>query len=359
MHSVKIVYWLLLVILFSYSNSVLGSCGTIGLQMMTATKSGNYNVLKEVLEKEKEQGCKLPDTYGGYDSYIMVAARNQNYKIISLLLEYGLDIDAQEKPTGSARIYKTALMEAVENKNTELIKFLLENGADPQYKSSDGVSAMDIAATSSDIDIIKLFIKYGTNKNDLLFMVLRQGSEKNRLELVKMLLISGADPNGIDTINVYQPTPLMKAVGNIAMEKEIQFEIVKLLIENGADVNVRNGQGRTAFFFVAYYADSNYDVATLLLDSGAEVFYLDSFRNTHFMAPLRSGNFGIFLLLIWKGFLAITLVIFIYSFLVARRESSKNKFAISIKLFTKMFIMFLSMAIIIIVFIFLLQGPLV
>ncbi len=347
MRITKIVFWLLVVCLLSYSNDSLGSCGTIGFEMMKATKSGKYDMLKKVLEKAKKEGCKLPNNYGGYDSYIMVAARNQHYEIIKLLLEYGLDIDEQEKPTGSSRIYKTALMEAVEKKNTTLIKFLQENGADPQYKSTDGVSAMDIAIESSNIDIVKLFIKYFNEKEDLLFKILRKKQQENRVELVEMLLKYGADANLKDTITINQPTFLMAAVSNAFIEKDKQLGIVKLLLENGANVNVRNNSGQTAFFFVTCLSTSSYDLAKLLIDSDAEVFYFATRLRTPFISAIASGNFAIAILIIWKVFFSITLLLFIYSFSVTRKESGRERYQSSIKLFTLLFSVFIGFVLII------------
>ena len=121
MQSAKMVYLLLVVILLTYSNEVWGNCGQMGPQMLTASKTGNYDMLKKILEKAKKQGCELYNTHGGYDSYVMVAARNRHYEIIRLLLEYGLDIDTQEKQPGPSIRFKTALMEAVEKKNISLI----------------------------------------------------------------------------------------------------------------------------------------------------------------------------------------------------------------------------------------------
>ncbi len=353
MQSVKIVYLLLVLILSTYSNDAWGNCATIGGQMLMASKSGKYDMLKKTLEKAKKQGCKIYNTHGGYDSYVMAAARNQHYEIINLLLEYGLDIDTQEKQPKSSIRYKTALMEAVEQKNIPLIKFLLENGADPEYKSSANVSAMEIARTNGDIEIAKLFIEYVTDKNDLLFKVLSQGSDKNRAELVNMLLKYGADPNMKDTINIYQATPLMAAVGNVLIEKDTQLEIVKLLIDNGADVNARNRRNQTAFFFVAAYSTSNYEVAKLLLDNGADVFYFDKSWETPFANTLIAGNFAITLLIVRKIFFAITLILFIYSFFVTRKESGKERYINSIKLFKVKFSMFLLVIIIFIGFIYL------
>ncbi|MCP4368594.1 MAG: ankyrin repeat domain-containing protein [Deltaproteobacteria bacterium] len=56
-----------------------------------------------------------------------------------------------------------------------------------------------------------------------------------KTEQIKSLLKQGADVNGVNPKNGY--TPLYHAV------KFNRFEAVKLLVENGADINVRTSQG--------------------------------------------------------------------------------------------------------------------
>jgi len=346
MQSVKIVYLLLVLILSIYSNDALGNCDSIGRQMLMASKSGKYDMLKKTLEEAKKQGCKLYNTHGGYDSYVMAAARNQHYEIIKLLLEYGLDIDTQEKQTKSSIKYKTALMVAVEHKDIPLINFLLENGADPEHKSSANISALEIARTSGDIEIVKLFIEYVTDKNDLLFKVLSQKSDKNRAEMVNMLLKDGVDPNIKNSLNQYQATPLIAAVVNVDIEKDTRLEIVKLLIDNGADVNARNGHDQTAFFFVAASATGNYEVAKLLLDNGADVFYFDKSWATPLIRNWISGNIAIIFLLLWKIILAITLFLLVFIFFVNRKKSGYEKSIKFIKRLATIFVLSLIIRII-------------
>lgn len=346
MQSVKIVYLLLVLILSIYSNDALGNCDSIGRQMLMASKSGKYDMLKKTLEEAKKQGCKIYNTHGGYDSYVMAAARNQHYEIIKLLLEYGLDIDTQEKQPKSSILYKTALIEAVEQKDIPLIKFLLENGADPEHKSSANISALEIARTSGDIEIVKLFLENVTDKNDLLFKVLSQRSDKNRAEMVNILLKYGVDPNIKNTHSIYQATPLIAAVVNIEIEKDTQLKIVKLLIDNGADVNARNRHDRTAIFFVAAYSNGNYGVAKLLLDNGAEVFYFDKSWATPLVRNWITGNLTIMFLLIWKIILAITLFLLFFIFFVIRNKSGYEQFIKTIKTLATIFVLSLIIRII-------------
>ncbi len=87
--------------------------------------------------------------------------------------------------------------------------------------------------------------------------------------------------------------------------------------------------------FLSPVSTSSSDLAKLLIDSEAEVFYFATSWRTPFIAALASGNFAIAVLIIWKVFFSITLLLFIYSFSVTRNESGRERYQSSMKLFAK------------------------
>jgi ankyrin repeat protein len=74
------------------------------------------------------------------------------------------------------------------------------------------------------------------------------------------LLNQGADMEASD---FYGWTPLMKAA------YRDNFEIVKLLVENGANVNAKNYAGHSVLY-VAEKLNRNPEIGMLLVNSGAE-----------------------------------------------------------------------------------------
>src|SRR6185369_6134596 len=76
---------------------------------------------------------------------------------------------------------------------------------------------------------------------------------------IRLLLENGADPNIRNEVGA---TALMWAAGDL--------EKTRLLLDHGADVNVRSDDGRTPLLIAAGQAGCN-AVATLLLDRGANV----------------------------------------------------------------------------------------
>ena len=79
------------------------------------------------------------------------------------------------------------------------------------------------------------------------------------------------------------------------------IDIIRLLIENGADVNAKDGDGRTLLMIAAYNDDKNIDIIRLFLDMGLDINAKDKDGETPLMRAAREGNIDIARLLVEKG----------------------------------------------------------
>ena len=106
-----------------------------------------------------------------------------------------------------------------------------------------------------------------------LHIACRNSNTFSSTEIVKLLLENGADVN----ITTYERWPaLMYACVNAT--KDSNNETIKLLLENKADVNIRNNDNRTALILTCIYPDSDYETVKLLLAYGANInnlFHID------------------------------------------------------------------------------------
>jgi ankyrin repeat protein len=146
-------------------------------------------------------------------SYALRIASEKGYlKIVKLLLENGANVNDQY-----------ALLTAIKNNYLEITKLLIENGAD--VNANNG-AALAGASQRGHLEIVKLLLSPTVGADVNASKALAVASD---LEIVKFLIENGADVNANNGVAL----DYASRNGNL--------EIVKFLLENGADVNANNG----------------------------------------------------------------------------------------------------------------------
>lgn len=181
-------------------------------------------------------------------------------EILNLYLERGVSVDFRT-PSGN-----TALTEAASNSNIEHVKFLLSKGADVNAVDSNQYIALRYAALFGDHEIAKLLIDAGANieyiddeELSILFTALKRAVKQPENSIVVKHLIDA----GVNINPKSWETPLYKAC------KVKSYEICKLLIEAGADVNGL-GENELSPLSAAVFNPKNVE---LLLKHGATITY--------------------------------------------------------------------------------------
>ncbi len=169
------------------------------------------------------------------------AAINGDLELITLLLDAGADPNQQNE-----RGY-TALHYAACNDRFEVIDTLLARGADISAKDKDGSAPLVMAVSCNKLASVEYLLKKGANINArasdgstalvMSVAMLIDDHDSKRREIVIELLKKGANPN----LTYAQGfTPLMTAA--CAGDPEI----VKALLDYGAQVNDQDAAGETA-----------------------------------------------------------------------------------------------------------------
>ena len=125
--------------------------------------------------------------------------------------------------------------------NEDLVNLLLERGADVNAKDLDGWTAL---MHTDSVNVARMLLNRGVNVNEKSIdgeTALGLSIDDNSLDMVKELIKYGADVND----KMYDYGNLDVAVSNNF------WEIAEVLVDNGADVDVRNNEGFTPIMVVA------------------------------------------------------------------------------------------------------------
>ena len=113
-----------------------------------AAYDGNEKRVREILQTKPDPDAR--DSSGG--TALHAAMFQKNIKIVTLLLDYGLDINAIGPKNGY-----TPLHDAVWANNTEAIRLLLSRGADPTIRNHEGLTPMEKAEQEGKTALVQIF----------------------------------------------------------------------------------------------------------------------------------------------------------------------------------------------------------
>ena len=333
--------------------------------LMAAARTGKHDAVRALVSRGADPNAR--EHLRGQTA-LMWAAAEEHVEMVRVLLDLGARID------GASMAGHTALLSAARTGNIPVVELLLDRGANIETTAADGSTPLLIATVRGQVPLARFLLDRGADPNVIAagYTPLHWASAKwqttmtpfyqhtplagelfwvpasGRINLIKALLASGADPNarvvkdaaprygtGI-TIRTYVPgstpfllaaltgetdimrlllangadptavsgnhtTALIAAAGIMKMDgeavetEEDHLEGVKLAYATGADVDAANDEGETALHGVAY---SGYDsIAHFLLDRGADV----NARNNKGTTPLRAAEGSEYIFMLYRN----------------------------------------------------------
>ena len=212
--------------------------------MYIASQEGHYQYVDLLLQSKADPDIQ---TENGVTA-LNIATHNRHHQCVNLLLQSKTNLHIQ------ANDCITPLIKAISNNDHQIVMMLLKHNADPNaitYHSSP----LSFACWHGHLSIVYLLLQYGA-------LVEIQGSipsilvavYESRYDIVKVLINAGANVNVQYGFNV--TTPLMVASGRG------DLHMVELLLQSGADISVKNKYGYTAYD--AAVATEHHDIITLL-----------------------------------------------------------------------------------------------
>lgn len=235
---------------------------------------GNPKVIQLLLSKGADKSYVNADGKNAYDWAMELAMYNHGKgEAESVRILYDEEIDGQKN---------YSLQDALEAGNVVLAKKLLAECKDINAKDEKYRWPLKCAVLSQNTELIKLVLDRKpvfsqTDKSDKNDPVLLTAVKKHNVEIVKLLLEAGANPNERTMNSGCSESPLYAALFNEAYSNysNYDFEIIKLLIKYGADPNGRGGYENETDFMLAC-DDCSYIVVELLLQNGADIFVTDN-----------------------------------------------------------------------------------
>ena len=202
--------------------------------------------------------------------------KNNDIPGLQILLDHHVDVNKAINPKNSYlqnRGNKTnsPLFCAIVHRSRDLIPMLLEAGSDPNANYQDGWTCLTYAIWYGQFATVDILLKFGADVNQPSYMgtplyLASFGSQttfcmktSQSTELVRQLLLRGADPNNIIQKSIPFGFSLAQNV-HLGLGKEVLFhysplqialgfeewDIAHLLITFGADITYKNVFGETA-----------------------------------------------------------------------------------------------------------------
>ena len=286
--------------------------------LMTASRAGNAEVVKALLYHGAEVNAK--ESWRGQTALMWATAEN-HIDVVKVLVEHGADVNAVSSvfdfsgmkpkpgdvPMHFPRGGFTALLFAARGGFTECAKILLDHGADVKAADPDGTSGLVLAIINGHYDTAAFLLDRKADPNAAdsngraaLFAAIdmrdiyssnrpapRDSNKVDPMDLIKMLLDHGADPNAkltkmivaravLDFPDVMMgdgATPFLRAA------KSADIPLMQLLLDKGADPKVVTKAGVTALMVAAGMGHANtirrgeqpIEAMKICLDKGVDI----------------------------------------------------------------------------------------
>ena len=231
---------------------------------------------------------------------ILKASENNQFDKVKQLIRNGAAINVRDEDGN------TALHKASFGGHYEIVKLLLENRAQVNCRNDRGLTPIYNAIMNGQHSCVVVLIQGGAEVNPMPFLdlsyaaplPLQQAAMSGHLEIVKLLIKNGANPQAKDA---KAKTALHYAAMSSSKDAA---EICKIFLKNGVDIDAKDRYDRSTALRIAVkdVDKCNEEVIQTLLNFGAKTESIDSdFTMTSLEYATFIGNIKAIRLLLKNG----------------------------------------------------------
>ncbi|XP_059168430.1 serine/threonine-protein phosphatase 6 regulatory ankyrin repeat subunit B-like [Physella acuta] len=247
-------------------------------EIRIAIKDHNLDDLEQAIKK-----IKNVKSLNEIQCFLVSTAGKGKFDVVRILLTHGVDVNSRNNRS------QTALIKASQFGRLGVVKLLLEYKADVKLIDRKDKSALCYSVKKGFVEIVKLLVKNGADVNYPWFTTpLHESCKSGCFELVEILVKAKANVNLIDKNT---KTALCYSVENGFVE------IVRLLVDNGADVNY------TSLTTPLHESckDGCFELVKMLVQAGADVNKTDYPGDSPLCISTRRGKIDIVQFLVENG----------------------------------------------------------
>ncbi|KAE8358042.1 ankyrin repeat-containing domain protein [Aspergillus caelatus] len=217
------------------------------------------------LQRETEQlallGADVNAKGGDFGIPLQAASYNGHRQIVEILLKNGADVDNRLGELGE---FSNPLQDASFRGHQQIVEVLSKHAADINATRGRRGNPLHAVSSQGHQQIVKVLLQHGADidgKGGRYASPLSAALMEGHQPVVEIILRHGADLNSVSSLRGWTALHVVSFIGHM--------EAVKLLLEKGADITVRDHEGRTPLHLAM--DKGHLEVVKLLLERGADI----------------------------------------------------------------------------------------